>query len=206
MWRHHLILILLLFGNSFAQTSSTPYELLQELRDHPAFLQGAGGPSPDSIKRNAVYAQLLEFDQAAVLALAQALGDPDARIRQQSALALMALGSGYLYEDGERQPALDISAALEELTLALADSDGRVRELSAHAIGTLGPMANAAVPGLIAMLESSAEGDRNSAAIGLRGIGPGAQAALPALERALSDVSEDVRHFARLAIEGIMSE
>jgi HEAT repeat protein len=60
-----------------------------------------------------------------------------------------------------------------------------------------------AVPALIRLLDSSNEGDRNAACIGLAGIGAAAESALPALKQALSDPSAQVRGFAKRAIERI---
>lgn len=202
-------------GGASAQPSSEAYELLRDLRELPAAIESfCCGISavdeppripPNKLKRDEVYSRLLDLDQVAVSALALGLSDSDARIRRQAALALAVLGGGYYFEGGVKQPALEISAAVEELQVALGDADSRVRELSAQAIGKIGASAAVAVPQLIALLKSDAEGDRNSAAIGLRGIGPAARDSLPALQDALSDSSDDVRHFARMAIESISS-
>ncbi|HEY3786215.1 MAG TPA: HEAT repeat domain-containing protein [Steroidobacteraceae bacterium] len=189
-------------------------ELVRQLRGFPAWLSPdpfnvcpdapacANSPSPPpEARRQGIYTQLHALGSDSVPALTRALVDPDVNLRQNAALALGVLGEGLA--GAQLSSRMDISAALPALVLALRDRDAHVRELSEQALGDIGPGAASAVPALVELLASDAEGERISACIALHDIGPAAHAALPALRLELSDPSPDVRGFAQFAIAAV---
>ncbi|MDW8308068.1 MAG: HEAT repeat domain-containing protein, partial [Verrucomicrobiales bacterium] len=85
---------------------------------------------------------------AAAPELARALRDPQGRIRQEAALALLRIGP----------------AAVPHLTDALRDGSPQVRQAAAFALGEIGPAARAAVPMLAHRLGDGDEWVRRTCA------------------------------------------
>ena len=203
-----VILAVLLAGERAFQATTlaaqSPDELVQALGQFPAGIPGmapANGVLPATERhRREIYDRLWSLGSIALPAVCRGLSDSDVQVRRNAALFLGAAGGGWY--DRERAP-LEVQGCVPALLRVLADPDGRVRELAAQAVGATGAAGAAAVPGLIALLGSSSEGDRNSACVGLAGIGVAARDALPALEKVLSDPSAHVRGFAKRAIERI---
>src|SRR5262245_2586029 len=81
----------------------------------------------------------------------------------------------------------------------LASEDAAVRVHAALALSELGPEAPAALPGLVAALESGDPHTRRVAAWALGYVGPGG-GATAALARALADADEGVRQEAAAAL------
>jgi hypothetical protein len=162
-----------------------------------------GRLSDGELRTRAIMNGLHDLGRDALPALVFGLQDPVVQLRQNAALVLLNLASGF---SAATEPKIDIRETLPALITALADSDGQVRTWSAQAIGQIGPDAASAVPALIALLANADEGSRNGSCIAPGQIGPAAAPALPALQRALTDSSADVRRFAQLAIEAIQQK
>ena len=111
-------------------------------------------------------------DPRAVEALGEALGDPDAGVRQQATIALSKLGA----------PALDA------LVAALRDPDKDVRQFAAKALGQVGDPRGAA--GLVIALRDIHLDVRSQAAFALSRIGA---PAVETLVNALQDADPNVR-------------
>lgn len=201
---HAALILLTLAWTDSATSPQSADDLVAELRQFPAALQGVarsdGTPDPTEERRRALYDRLWTLGPEAIPALNRGLADSDVQIRRNVALFLSAAGDTWYDRSRQR---LDIRPCLKPLITALSDTDGRVRELAAQAVGAIGPDAATAVPALITLLSSTDEGSRNTSLIGLRKIGPAARDALPAIRQALNDPSADVRRFAELAIEAI---
>lgn len=99
--------------------------------------------------------------QKAILALTSALRDSDAFVRQWVATALESLAHHF-------GPALKV--AVPRLADLLKDDDFMVREWAAHALGTIGAVAEAAVPALELAVEDEASSVKEAAANALREI------------------------------------
>jgi CubicO group peptidase (beta-lactamase class C family) len=155
-----------------------------------------------------------------VAALAVALKDDDAAVRERSALALGRAGP-------QAKPAIEslvealadvdpfVAGAAAEafrgigtesvpaLSRALGDVRETVRQGAAIALGKLGRESHAAVPALADALSDPKENVRWCAANALGAVGAAAVPAIPALREALHDGDEDVRRGAALALERI---
>jgi len=147
--------------------------------------------SAGQARQRAAAARTLGLLQArdAVPALAGALGDDEAAVRAQAALALARIG-----EAGEALPAL---------RTALRDDDPWVREEAARALGLLAAPDPALTDGLVAALSDAAAGVRRHAARALARVGPPEPQVREALERATGDADERVRHEAWQSLERI---
>jgi hypothetical protein len=156
--------------------------------------------TPREERRRAILKELHGLGADGVAALITALKDSDVQMRENAALALIALGGGY---ESALKPALDIRAAVPALIDATADGDSDVRAWAALAIAEIGPAATPAIPALIKLVSDPEARPRNNSCLALGRIGPSARDALPALRRALNDPSNDVRRFAKAAIERI---
>lgn len=156
---------------------------------------GWGGPDPafealevegETAEATVRWTLSFEADEAAVRALAAALGDADACARRLAAIRLgrtrSAAGVGALLEalaapaaETRRAGALGLgfagddpadAAAVEGLLAALDDPDPRVRASAAWALGRLD--ADRAIPALVELLESDADARvRRNAALAL---------------------------------------
>ena len=130
---------------------------------------------------------------AAPANLLAGLRDPNAEIRQLSALALAKVP-------------LDATAALPELLKAASDPDRSVRCYAIHAIGSLGKGAVSAIPELIAILSKDNVAEVRLAVIEeLARFGPDAKAALEVLTVASRDGRPAVREAAQEALKRIQS-
>lgn len=185
-----------------AASTNSVAAVVEEMRgvpmQQPAMYQQ---PTPDSRRRECIYAMLRSFGTNAVPALAAALTDPDVGMRRNAALVLIDLNAPW-----SRKPRVDTTAAIPALIRAMEDPDAHVRAWAAHAIQPMGPAGAPAVPALIRLLSDPDEGPRNNSAIALRAIGAAAKSALPALRRNLEDPMKDPRDFARRAIEAIEAD
>jgi HEAT repeat protein len=137
----------------------------------------------------------------ALTALAEALGDPDERVRFVVAKALAAVAAG---NTGAPEP----EAALPLLIEALADTSDGVRRVALMGLIEAGPQASAAVPVLIGVLaQDPVERVRIDAVEALKRVGRDAPEALEALRKAQAeDASETVRRAAGDAIERLGAE
>ena len=105
----------------------------------PKLIEGLGNDS-ESRSLSAAYA-LSEFGESAVPTLMEAFEDESEGIRRNAYYALSAMGA----------PAVD------PLISSLGHIDSQVREVAAEALGDIGSPAQAAVPGLVAVLEDESE-------------------------------------------------
>jgi HEAT repeat protein len=169
-----------------------------------------------SVRRNAI-AALPEIapdgPTDVVAALAAALQDPVHPVRYQAALALFRLGPHAASATTALRHTLDnqlstirapAARALWHITgsanipvVALRDqlSHGRYPWQAAAVLGEIGSEARAAVPDLVAQLDSTSDVLRFAAVDALASIGPDASEALPALQRlrgTVDDASERV--------------
>ena len=145
-------------------------------------------PSPE-VRRNAVPA-LVHFGPAAVPALASALKDLHAQVRE---LAVWGLGQiGPAAKD-----------AVPALGQALGDVSVQVRQTAAWALGMVGPAAKDAVPELTRALKDSGNVVRANAAQALGQIGLEAKGAAVALAQAIWDRNVLVRGSATQALRAI---
>jgi HEAT repeat protein len=153
----------------------------------------------------------------AVPALAEALKDQNAEVRQSAADALGRIGpaaadavpvlvealkdqNAHVRRSAAKALRGIGPAAVPALAEALKDQDAEVRQSAADALGGIGP---AAVPALAEALKDQDTDVRHSAADALRRIGPAAAGAVPALAEALKDQDTDVRQSAAYALERI---
>lgn len=187
------------FDNNFAEVAAVVEEMRGISMQEPAMAQNQS--TPESRRRDRIYAMLRAFGTNAVPAVAAALSDPDVGMRRNAALVLIDLNAPW-----SRKPRVDTTAAIPALIRAMEDPDAHVRAWAAHAIQPMGPAGAPAVPALIRLLSDPDEGPRNDSAIALRAIGAPAKSALPALRRNLEDPMKDPRHFARMAIEAIEAD
>ena len=157
----------------------------QSVESVPKLIEGLGNDS-ESRGLNAAYA-LSEFGESAVPALMEAFEDESEAIRRNAYYALSAMGA----------PAVD------PLIGSLGHIDSQVREVAAEALGDIGSPAQAAVPGLVAVLEDESERVRFHAAEALGTVSQGDSTAIPALSAALRDENERVRQDAALALARI---
>ena len=151
----------------------------------PKLIEGLGNDS-ESRGLNAAYA-LSEFGESAVPALMEAFEDESEAIRRNAYYALSAMGA----------PAVD------PLIASLVHIDSQVREIAAEALGDIGSPAQAAVPGLVAVLDDESERVRFHAAEALGTVSQRDSTAIPALSAALRDENERVRQDAALALARI---
>ncbi len=202
-----------LFGigqNQASETNPKNYDearqIIQQMRGFsmqmPAVAPSDGRVDPIDKKRTDIYLKLRAHGKAAVLALAQALSDPDVQMRRNAALVLIDLPGRY----SKRAPKIDTRPAMQALINATSDIDTDVRAWAAQALAEIGPDAKVAIPVLIRLLKDREEGPRNTSCIALGRIGPAAITAIPALQEALNDPSKDVRQFARDAIDKIQQK
>jgi HEAT repeat protein len=98
---------------------------------------------------------------------------------------------------------VDNDYTVDDLIVKLTDDDQFVRIHAASLLGSMGDEAGAAVPALIALLESGDVHDRRLAALTLGEIGPAAEEAIPALLEAADDEDESVAELALDAVERI---
>jgi hypothetical protein len=165
--------------------------------------RAASPPLPAlEVRRQRLYRQLHALGPASVIALAQALHDPDPRMRRDAAVALDVLGGGWWhFPDGS--PKLDLRPALPALLGALEDPDPSVRAWAAQDLSDMGAAAATAVAPLRGLLSRPDAESRGSACRALGHLGPAASVALPDLRRALQDSSPAVRRAAGDAIARI---
>jgi HEAT repeat protein len=170
---------------------------------------------------------LAGIGEAAAPALADALKDPDPRVRRGAARALRdmswrahavtpQLAEALTSDDVEvrqyaaealghcsREPA-DVAVTVPALAVALDDVDRKVRFNAASALSWValnnGPQAAGAIPVLEKALIHRDETVRSYAAQALGHIGPSAAATVPALRRTLSDDSGSVQHASAKAL------
>jgi HEAT repeat protein len=170
---------------------------------------------------------LAKLGETAAPALADALKDPDPRVRRGAARALRdmswraqavtpqlaeALATGDLEVRQYAAEALghcstgpaDIAVAVPALAVALDDAEWKMRFNAASAMSWIalnnGPQAASAIPVLEKALSHRDETVRHYAAQALGHIGPAAAAAVPKLRGALGDESGSVRHSAAQAL------
>lgn len=127
--------------------------------------------------------------RAAVPALTRALGDADAAVRAQAALALARIGA----------PA----AGVGPLRAALRDRDAWVRQEAARALGLLAAPDPELTRELLALLSDPDPGVRRQAARALGRLSPPTRAVLDALERLKADDDDHVRLEAWHALEAL---
>jgi HEAT repeat protein len=130
-------------------------------------------------------------------ALADALGDPDRRVRSLAALALDRIGWNRAREA--------VGRAVPALAEALADEDEWFVLMASAALGRIGPAAGPAAEALGRVLESSCPLRRHTAVEALQRIGPPAAAAVPALRAAIerADPYDALRPRVEAAIRAI---
>ncbi len=131
--------------------------------------------------------------RAAVSALVEALGDPDAMVRSASAFTLGFIGT-------------DAAAVVPALTKTLDDSDKFVRSGAANGLAMFGPQSGTAVPELTRALDDAYAPVRSAAARALGRIGPDARPAASRLLGLLGDSDKFVRAAAALAVGDIGEE
>jgi HEAT repeat protein len=158
-----------------------------------------------------------EAERAATPALFQALADPSETVRHDAADALshVAMGGDDLQPLvatlASRDPYVRAFAAwtLGNMEAAAGDAvpalaalvdDPETGVVVSAALARIGPAARAAVPALVAALQSEDAGRRWRAARTLGRIGPGAREAVPALVATLRDPNEGVRRHAARAL------
>jgi HEAT repeat protein len=136
----------------------------------------------------------------ALSALAEALADPDERVRFVVAKALAAVAAG---NTGSPDP----EGALPLLIEALADASDGVRRVAIMGLIEAGPQARAAVPVLAALLaRDESERVRLDAAEALSRVGRDVPEALEALRKAQAeDPSQSVRRAAGDAVERLQA-
>ena len=127
-------------------------------------------------------------DPAALRGLAEALDDPDVRLRYKSARALWRLKEG-------------AAPAAAELGAAMVDPDVRVRHNAYGALRVLGPEAEPAIPTLLRMLDEGDVEARIQAVNVLEEIGEPAAVAVPRIAELLSSTDDDMRYQAADALE-----
>jgi HEAT repeat protein/beta-lactamase regulating signal transducer with metallopeptidase domain len=148
----------------------------------------------------------------AILALIEALRDPDAEVREAAARALgergdaraadaLARALGDSVPDVRRAATLALAEmkdrrAIEPLLAALDDSDAEVRQMAAHALGDAED--RRAIPGLMKLLQDQDAEVRQTAAHGLGEFK--VKEAFEPLVRALRDADADVRQMAIWAL------
>ena len=208
-----LVVVLIAVTSSARAQVAVPPEareaaaLVEELRtmptSFPARAPSNGRVSPEETRLVAVYSRLCELGPSAANALAEALSDPEVRMRRGAALTLSTISATW----GPRRTApLDLRVSVPALIHALDDPDTSVRSSIALTIGHIGADAARAVPALVKLLSNDDVGSRYTACVALWRIGPAAKDALPALRKALSDPSADVRDLAGRAVERIESK
>ncbi len=156
--------------------------------------------------------------------LIDALQDPDARVRWESAVTLGSLGPeareagpaliGALQDQDEvvrRAAATSLEqiapdGAIPALVGALGDSDNGVRRVAAIALGRLGARDQDTVAALSGALQDGNVGVRLAAAASLEQMGPAAKDAVPALMQAVQNAEPEVRAAAASALAAIGPE
>ncbi len=156
--------------------------------------------------------------------LTDALQDPDARVRWESAVTLGSLGPeareagpaliGALQDQDEvvrRAAATSLEqiapdGAIPALVGALGDSDNGVRRVAAISLGRLGARDQATVAALSGALQDGNVGVRQAAAASLEQMGPAAKDAVPALTQAVQNAEPEVRAAAASALAAIGPE
>lgn len=202
---------LMVLGNMGSDASSALPTILAALDDENEHVRrSAAGALPRVPART----------QETRRALVKALASDDRYLRSQAGFALAAVGEqagdvapdlGRLAEgdDGKAREAafkalakLPADAAVPVLIPLLSHPDSAVQQAAAGSLGSFGPDARAAVPTLIAMLESP---QRYTAVHLLARIGPGAEEAVPALLALFeeSDPSRELRIKATRALGAI---
>jgi HEAT repeat protein len=164
-----------------------------------------------------------EWQHAASLVLAEALGDPDEGERYAAIMALQSRAAVApevvdALVKGLSDPSTRVRygvydrlvwvgpAAHAAVPLLLERVDFRKSvdwHFAARTLGHMGPRAEPAVRTLVRGLDAANEGDRVAAVRALGGIGPAASTAVPALEAALSDPDPVVRRHATEALRAI---
>ena len=148
------------------------------------------GAENGQTRRMAAYA-LGAVGEAAVPALSEALGEAEDAARVEAAYALAQIGS----------PAHN---AVPALMARAEDSVVEVRRYSVDALGSMGSVADEAVPVLTDMLASDTDDQvRFDAALALAQIGPASSDAIPVLADALRDGNRYVRDNSVLALKRI---
>lgn len=142
-------------------------------------------------------------DEAARLALFNALGDPDANVRWQ---AVHALGSSSQYPGLAPQPML--GQAMTALAGAADDESPLVRSAAMYALGTVGGWMKVEVPRTIEALGDPDANVRRQAIQHLPSGPPGtrSEALLSALIRALGDEDATVRQWAARLLGSLEGE
>lgn len=185
--------------------TASPEQLVERLRGMPASVVPVIG-GDDEARREALrtdtYRQLHAHGDAGVDALARALRDPEANMRQNAVAMLSALAGAWQVGTGLSKRS--VVRAMPELIQALDDSDPTVRFLTAGALRDAGANGAPAVPTLVRMISGGDASDRASACLALGGIGPPARAALPLLKGLLDDADPVTRSFAATAIANII--
>lgn len=128
-----------------------------------------------------------------------ALKDPDARVRQQSALSLRRYLGG-----SDPNIVQSAQAAIPPLITALKDPNKNVRVEAAIALGKSGVPAKLSVPVLITALKDPKKDVRLQAANSLGLIGAPAESAVPALIASLKHSNRDMRQEAANALGRIL--
>jgi len=164
---------------------------------------------------------LAAFGPSATKRLAEALRDPDARVRWHAAAALMQLGRGARQAGPALRRAMDdaewpvrnaAGRALEDvadeetvplLAEALTDPSAETRYHAARALARVGPGSAEAVPVLTAALSDADWEVRMESAWALAAVGGAAAASQPALLLALHDPDPQVRASAAWGLAGI---
>jgi HEAT repeat protein len=163
------------------------------------YVQALRDPDKDQRAKAAIALGEMRLpNPTALAALAAALGDQDAEVRQKAGSALAAIGPNaipFLIKAlehsnplvravaatslGQLSPA--DRAAIRPLIRALRDTEPSVRLQVAAALGHFGAAASAAVPGLIESLQSPSAELRSAAVRALGNIGAPAHPSVPAL-------------------------
>jgi HEAT repeat protein len=164
---------------------------------------------------------LAAFGPSATKHLAEALGDPDFRVRWHAAAALMQLGRGARQAAPALRRAMDdaewpvrnaAGRALEDvadeesvpmLAEALTDPSAETRYHAARALARVGPGSAGAVPVLTAALRDPDWEVRMESAWALASVGGAGAASEPALLAALRDPDPQVRASAAWGLAGV---
>lgn len=125
--------------------------------------------------------------------LANALSDPNYKVRESAAGALLTIGP-------------EAKNVVPELVKALNDPYSQVRAYAAGTLMTLGSKAEGAVPELAKALSDHNDKVREYAASALKNIGPAAKSAVPELVKTLRDTNKGISEIAARALGRIGPE
>jgi HEAT repeat protein len=155
-----------------------------------------------------------------VVALEEAISDPDPLVRQMAAAVLGRLGQRAITaglalvraarddpdESVRRIAVLGLGGAGAVLTLVemLRNPSDDVRRRAAAALGQLGPRAATASPAMIAALKGQSTPTRAAILSALGRVGAANEATLPTLLSALNDPSEEIREAAASTLSGLV--